>query len=217
MKFGVKNIGKFRIIGIIIIILFILISISLVLKNKNQTLAERKILSRTDYRIFACGEEIFLKVDSESLKNKRRGLFARSKSGVIIADGIPLNYNDVLLSSFFEATGGALKFSSEHGSTFIIPTETGKREFQSGDLCNGEKANLYVLNHRVETGTKPWSIYSRVEWKYWDIFFTNNYGQVPPGDCLIFIFDSEDSLKRPWPRCASHEKAISEGKLILEK
>jgi hypothetical protein len=216
MKFVTKNIYKLVIIGIFII-LFILISVFLVLKSRNQALSERKILSKNDYRIFACGEEIFLKADTKSLITKRNGVFANSKPGSIIADGIPSSIDDILLTSFFNAAGGTLEFSDEQKDIFSIPTEAGLREFQSGDLCNGKKARLYVLHHRVETSTKPWSIYSRIAWKYWDYGLTNNYGKVPPGDCFIFIFDSEDALERPWPYCASHEEALATGELILEK
>jgi len=216
MKFVTKNIYKLGIIGILIIS-FILISVFLVLKSRNQALAERKILSRTDYRIFACGEEIFLKADVESLTAKRNGLFSRSETGSIIADGVFLSSNDILLTSFFDAAGGTLEFSDEQKNILRIPTGTGLREFQSGDLCNGKRAELQVLHHRIETSTKPWSVYSRIMWKYFDHVLTNNYEQVPPGDCFIFIFDSEDALERPWPRCASHEKALANGELILEK
>lgn len=216
MKLTTKNIRKLRIIAIPII-LFILIFIFWVLKNKNQTLTERKILSRTDYRIFACGEEIFLKADSESLKVKRNGVFAHSKPGRIIANGVFSSIDDILLTSFFDAAGGTLEFSDEHKDLLRVPTETGVREFRSGDLCKGKEANLYVIQHRVETSINPWSIYSRIAWKYFDHVLTNNYGKVPPGDCFIFIFDSKDALERPWPLCASHEAALATGKLILEK
>lgn len=216
MKYIAKNICKLGIIGILII-LFILISAFLVLKNRNQILAERKILSRTDYRIFACGEEIFLEANNELLTTKRNGLFAHSKPGSIIADGVPSSIDDILLTSFFDAAGGTLEFSDEQKDILRIPTGTGLREFQSGDFCNGKKAKLQVVHHRIETSTKPWSIYSRIMWKYFDHVLTNNYGKVPPGDCFIFIFDSEDALKRPWPRCASHEEALANGELILEK
>lgn len=216
MKFVIKKINKLYLI-VIFVILFVLISPFLVLKNKNQVLAEKQILSRTDYRIFACGEEIFLKANNESLITKRNGLFAHSKPGSIIADGVPLNIDDILLTSFFDAVGGTLEFSDEQKDIFRIPTKTGLREFQSGDLCNGKRAKLLVLHHRIETSTKPWSIYSRIMWKYFDHVLTNNYGKVPPGDCLIFMFDSEDALERPWPYCASHEEALATGELILEK
>lgn len=216
MKFITKNIRKLAIIGVLIL-LFILIPIFFVLKNKNQTSIEKNFLSRTDYRIFACGEEIFLKVDSESLKVKRNGLFARSELGSIIADGTPSNIDDVLLTSFFDAAGGTLEYSDEHKDTLRIPTEAGFREFRSGDLCNGKKANLYVIRHRIETLTNPWSIHSRIVWKYFDYVLTNNYDEVSPKDCVIFIFDSEDALNRPWAHCVSHEEALASGKLILSR
>lgn len=215
MKLITKNIRKSGIIGIIV--LFMLISVFLVFKNINQTLTKRQILSRNDYRIFACGEEIFLKADAKSLITKRNGLFSRSEEGSIIADGVFSSIDDILLTSFFDAAGGTLEFSNEQNNILRIPTGTGLREFQSGDLCNGKKAELQVLHHRIETSTKPWSIYSRIMWKYFDHVLTNNYGEVPPGDCFIFIFDSEDVLERPWPRCASHEEALATGELILEK
>lgn len=194
---------------ITLLIVFLLI-------NKERVWTDGPILSKNDYRIFACGEEIFLEPDQKLLNKKRNGLYERSESGSIIADGTPKYSNDILLTSFFEATGGILKITKEHKNIFHIPTKEGMQEFQTGDLCDGEKADLYVLEHRIETSTKPWSIFSRVGWKYWDYVFSNNYGKVPPGDCLIFIFDTEDVLERPWPTCAAHDEALAAGELILE-
>lgn len=215
MKFIIKNIRKLGTIAIIV--LFVLISAFLILKYKNQVSAEKRILSRNDYRIFACGEEIFLKADAKSLITKRNGLFSRSEEGSIIADGVFSSIDDILLTSFFDAAGGALEFSDEQKNILSVPTGTGLREFKSGDLCNGEKAELQVFHHRIETSTKPWSIYSRIMWKYFDYVLTNNYGKVPPGDCFIFIFDSEDALERPWPSCISYEEALATGELVSEK
>ncbi len=185
--------------------------------NKDKVWIKGPVLSRTDYRIFACGEELFLEPNQKLLNKKSNGLFARSESGIIIADGMPKYTDDVLLTSFFEAAGGTLKITDEHKNIFRVPTKNGVLEFQSGDLCNEEEAELYVLKHKIETGIEPWSIHSRNMWKYWDHVFTNNYGKVPPGDCLIFIFDSDNVLDRPWPTCDSYDTAIATGKLILEE
>ena len=216
MKF-VKN--NFYIFGILLLLVVLLICISafFVLKNKEKDLGEKELLSRVDYRIFACGEEIFLKVDPESLKVKRDGLFARSEPGKVIADGIIANNDHVLLSSFFEAVGSVIEYTVDHKSNLYLTTETGVREFHTGNRCDGKKASLHMIHHRVETGTDPWTIYSRIIWKEKDHVLINNYGKVPPGDCFIFIFDSEDALERPWPYCASHEEALATGELILEK
>ncbi len=215
MKLTTKNNYKFW--GICVFVIFIILSIIFWLIIKDRVWTEGPILSKTDYRIFACGGEFFLKANTKSLSKKRNGLYARSESGSIIADGTPKWTDDVLLTSFFEAAGGTLKITDEHKNIFRVPTKNGVLEFQSGDLCDGEEAELYVLKHRIETSTEPWSIYSRNMWKYWDHVFTNNYAKVPPGDCLIFIFDSEDVLERPWPTCASHDDALTTGELILEK
>jgi len=216
MKFVKNNFYQFGILSILAT-LFICISIFFVLKNKEHDKETEKLLSRVDYRIFACGEEIFLKVDNEDLKTKMNGLFARSESGSVIADGFVESGKHVFLSSFFEAVGSVLEYTTDHKSNLYLQTENGVREFHSGDTCNGKKASLHLIHHRVETGTSPWSIYSRIVWKEKDDVLTNNYGKVPPGDCFIFLFDSEDVLKRPWPRCASHEEALANGELVLEK
>jgi len=203
MRFIIKNIYKLVIISVVL--LFILISVFLILKYKNQLPSEKRIFSRNDYRIFACGEEIFLKEDVKSLTTKGNGLFLRSKNGSIVADGVFLNNDDILLTSFFDAAGGSLEFSNEQKNILHIPTETGMLEFQSGDFCEGKAADLYVIHHGVDISKKPWSIYSRIMWKYFDYVLTNNYNEVFPRDCFIFVFDSEDALKRPWPHCSSNE------------
>lgn len=215
MKFTKNNHYKSWLLGFFAV-LFTCTSVFLILNNKNQE-GEKTLLSRVDYRIFACGEEIFLKVDKEALKTKRDSLFARSESGKVIADGFVANDERILLSSFFEAVGSVIEYTIDHKSNLYLQTETGVHEFHSGNRCNGKEASLHLIHHRVETGTNPWSIYSRIIWKEKDHILTNNYGKVPPGDCFIFLFDSEDVLERPWPTCPSHDQALANGELILEK
>jgi hypothetical protein len=110
-----------------------------------------------------------------------------------------------------------LEYTDDHKSNFYLQTERGVREFHTGDMCNGKEASFHLIHHRIETGTNPWSIYSRVVWKDKDYILSNNHGKVPPGDCFIFMFDSEDVLNRPWPTCPAHDKALANGELILEK
>lgn len=215
MKFAKKNLYKFGLLEIFAM-LVICVSVFFALNNKNHE-GKEELLSRIDYRIFACGEEIFLKVDEEDLKNKRNGLFARSESGSVIADGFITSGEHVFLSSFFETIGSKLEYTDDHKSNFYLQTENGVREFHTGDMCNGKKASFHLIHHRIETGTNPWSIYSRIVWKDKDYILSNNYGKVPPGDCFVFLFDSEDALKHPWPTCSAHDKALANGELILEK
>lgn len=212
MKFAKNNSYKFLLIAFLAVV--ICMGAFFVIKNKTN---EEALLSRVDYRIFACGEEIFLKVNKEDLKNKRNGLFARSESGSVIADGFVASGEHVFLSSFFETIGSMLEYTDDHKSNFYLQTENGVREFHTGDMCNGKEASFHLIHHRVETGTDPWSIYSRVVWKDKDYILSNNYGKVPPGDCFIFFFDSEDVLEQPWPTCPAHDKALANGELILEK
>lgn len=216
MKFIKKDIYKLVIVSSVIIF-FILVFIFFVSKNKNQFLAEKQIISKTDYRIFACGEEIFLKPDLKSLRTKKNSLFELSNSGSIIVNGVPSGIKDISLASFFETAGGILEFSEENKSFFAVPTESGLREFRSGDICKGKEADLYVLRYRVEASKKPWSVYSQIMWKYFDYILTSNYNKDIPSDCLVFIFDSENALERSWPYCLSYDNALVTGELILQK
>ena len=224
MVFILNNTYRHKILIGVMAIFLILIAIFLVqpeerLQNETRTWTKGRVLSRVDYRIFACGEELFIKAGMESPVGKKKGLFAKSESGSIFAEGVPLYIENVTLSAFFNAIGGVLEFSNQNDNKEVlrVPTESGLREFSSGDLCNGIKARLYVLHYRVDATEKPWSLYPRILWKYFDYVFENNYGTVPPGDCLVFLFDSEDALQDPWPTCASHDKAIADGELILKK
>jgi len=212
MNFVKNKFYNFFLIGLLLVA--ICMSTFFVIKNKK---GKEALLSRVDYRIFVCGEEILLKVDKEDLKTKRNGLFVHSESGSIIADGLVASGESIFLSSFFKTVGSVLEYTTDHKSNLYLQTENGVREFHSGDMCNGKEASLHLIHHRVETGTTSWSIYSRIIWKDKDYVLTNNYGRVPPGDCFIFMFDSEDVLDRPWPTCPAHDKALANGELIREK
>ena len=59
MKLTKSNAYKFLLIGFLTLV--ICMSVFFVIKNKK---GKEALLSRVDYRIFACGEEIFLKVDN---------------------------------------------------------------------------------------------------------------------------------------------------------
>src|SRR3989338_5462928 len=70
-----------------------------------------ELFARNDYRIFACGEELFLKASSDSAVAKGEGLYAESVSGSIVARGTPKTYDNASLPAFFEAIGGGLYHS----------------------------------------------------------------------------------------------------------
>ena len=217
MKLVHKNI-YFRLALVVVIAAILMLAFTFLMISVRRY-RNGQVLSRVDYRIFACGEEIFLKPESGSPVEKGEGLFARSEQGGIVAKGKPHSTQDISLPAYFSAVGGKLEFPTESESTeiFKVPTDAGMREFRSGDQCNGKKANLHVLYYRVDALTKPWSVFKRILWKYPDYVLQNNYGKVPPGDCLIFLFDSEEALERLWPRCASHDKAIAGGSLIMKE
>ena len=94
MKLITRNNYRWGLIGVFTMLL-ILITVFITI-NKNRAWTKGPVLSRTDYRIFACGEELLLQEDTESLAKKRNSLFARSESGSIIVDGTPTRTDDVL-------------------------------------------------------------------------------------------------------------------------
>lgn len=185
--------------------------------EKLFTWTKGPVLSRVDYRIFFCGKEVFLEPAPHAPVAKGVGLYKRSKSGSIILDGTPTYSKDIQLPKFFVEVGGELRHreSAPRQLLLKVPTKNGVEEFWSDDTCNGKSAYLTVLHHRVDSTTKPMSVHPRILWKYADYLFDNNYGRVPPGDCLILIFDTEDALKRAWPHCKAHNDAVKKGDLIF--
>lgn len=166
------------------------------------------VLSRVDYRFFACGQEYHMTPTADSDVGQSTGIFRRSTGKSMILDGTPSIGRDTSLMAFFEAIGGKLLFPVDHRGIMIkIPTESGILEFNnSHTLCENKKIELRVFRHHLIDPEDIDSLKESILWKYTDYSFRNNYGTVPPGDCLTFVFDTEEELEKNWPVCTAYRK-----------
>lgn len=172
------------------------------------TWTDGPILSRVDYRFFACGKEYSIIPTVESPVGKGEGLYKRSSVGSIILDGTPNTGWDATLFAFFSAVGGSLYFPADHNGVMVrIPTDEGVLEFNNDNTqCDGKSAQLRVFWHHLLDSKDLDSLKESISWKYFDYLFQNNYGTVPPGDCLVFVFDTEEELEKNWPVCTAYRK-----------
>lgn len=164
------------------------------------------VLSRVDYRFFACGEEYIVMPTADSEVGQGVGLYKRSTVGSMILEGTPKNVWDATLFAFFSAVGGELYFPTNHEGVMIrIPTDIGVVEFNNDHTqCSGKTAQLRVFEHHFLDSKDLDSLKESISWKYFDYLFQNNYGTVPPGDCLVFVFDTEEELEKNWPVCTAY-------------
>lgn len=173
-----------------------------------RTWTDGPVLSRVDYRFFACGEEYTIVPTADSEAGRSEGLYKRSSVGSMILEGTPRVGRDVTLSAFFSAVGGELYFLANHKGVMIkIPTDTGVLEFNNDHtLCGGKPSQLRVFQHHLLDAKDLDSLSVSVLWKYFDYLFQNNHGTVPTGDCLVFVFDTEEELGKNWPVCTAYRK-----------
>lgn len=124
-----------------------------------------------DYQVITCGEKADL-VDPKGLSGKvGNSLFHEHNDGRIHIEGTVRNLESVALGEFFRVVGGELE-----GGHLVFPTSNDIIEVKDGDLCNGVVGNLkvYVNGKKIEN-PNAYLIYPA--------------SQVPPGDCIIVLFD----------------------------
>lgn len=136
-----------------------------------------------DFRIFQCGEELGI-INPAGLSNRvGTPLVHEHGDNRIHIEGIILSQKDYTLGRFFEEIGGALGENS-----LAFEAENGFVVLKNGDPCpNGKLGILNVFLWSAENGVAHQS----------KIFDFVNYGisphsLVPPGDCVIFEFSSEE-------------------------
>lgn len=165
-------------------------------------------LSMVDYRFFGCGKEYFIAPTPDSDVGQGIGLYKRSANGTIILDGLPVAIGEAIVPAFFEAVGGLLYAPADHIDVKVrIPTDVGVLEFNNDHTqCVGKPAKLRVFRHHLLDPNDLSSLKESISWKYPYHTFRNNYGTVPPGDCLVFVFDTEEELEKNWPVCTAYRK-----------
>lgn len=135
-----------------------------------------------DYQIWNCGREIELK-NPEGFSNKvGTELVHEHNDNRMHIEGVILNLDDSTPSHFFESLGGSM--SNTH---LRVPTEEGVVTMENGQNCpDGKTGILQVFVYKTEGGTV-----SQTKLEEPQNYRITQTGNVPPGDCLIFEFDSE--------------------------
>jgi len=132
-----------------------------------------------DYQVHACGERLDL-IDPQGLKNKiGNPIFHEHNDDRIHIEGTIEELSDVNLGKYFEVIGGEL----DDGVGHLIFNDKlqGVVSYESGDTCaDGSIGSLkvYVNGNKVN----DYSDY---------IIYPDTF--VPPGDCIIVLFDNSDS------------------------
>lgn len=173
------------------------------LRLVGRSFAKGPVHRHADFRIFNCGEEVALK--------KPKGLSNRIGSPLvhehgdkrIHIEGIPETEEVASLKNFMREIGGHLD-----ESTLRVPSEGRMLEIKNGDAC-GEGAgalNVFVWQ------TKD-SVARQIKLTTFSDYLIAPEAQVPPGDCIIFDFDTPKD--RTEYICEQYEVAEKRGDIII--
>ena len=159
-----------------------------------------------DFEIWACGQEMDLR-DPTGLSNKiGTSTLHEHNDKRIHLEGVVLNSGDDSLGKFFSVIGGSLK-----DNILTIPVENGYTILHSGNFCIDKAYNeLQFFVYK----TLPSGNYFQQKITDPSNYTIGQYGNVPPGDCIIIELD------RPKERtdrlCTSYQAAKQTGKLKQE-
>ncbi len=129
-----------------------------------------------DFHVYACGEKLDLK-DPQFPSNKiGTPLYHEHNDDRIHLEGTLLTWDSATFGRFFDVIGGDLE-----PGYLKYPTVNGVEEYRNGDICpDGSVGTLkvYVNGQKIDD-------YSNY------IIYPHAY--VPPGDCIMVMFDSSAS------------------------
>lgn len=159
-----------------------------------------------DYQIWNCGKQIELK-DPEGFSNKvgTETVHEHNDNRMHI-EGVILDFADSSPHHFFESLGGSM--SNTH---LTIPTEEGVVTMKNGQNCPDGRVGMFqVFVYQTKNG-----VVSQRKLEDSESYQITQTGNVPPGDCLIFEFDSNIKDKTD-KLCTSYETAKETGKIHVE-
>lgn len=155
-----------------------------------------------DFEVWNCGQKVDL-ISPEGFSNKVGSavLHVHGDDRIHI-EGVMLNHLDAGLGSFWGVVGGDL-----HGGLLAVPTNSGMVVMRDGDNCGSGRGVLQVFTWKAVDGRAVQEKLSNYVG-----YIISPYSQVPPGDCIIFEFDSE--VKQKTERmCETYNVAIGNGDL----
>lgn len=156
-----------------------------------------------DFEIWSCGRQLEFE-HSQGLSNKvGTSLIHTHDDKRMHVEGVILDTHELSLGHIVEEMGGGID-----SNMLIIPTEEGKVSLKTGESCpDGKAGKLQVFVYKTEG--KFYTQQKLADFKNYQI---SPYTQVPPGDCVIFDFDSVDKYKTD-KMCLSYQVARQTGKI----
>ncbi|MBI4121017.1 MAG: hypothetical protein HY457_02060 [Parcubacteria group bacterium] len=162
-----------------------------------------------DFRIFNCGKEINL-VDPVGLSNRIGTSEVHEHDDFRIhIEGIIATMHEASLGHFFEAIGGELT-----NNRMVVPTNEGMVVMENGDTCqDGAVGTLQTFLWSTDTSREIWVAKEQKLGPDFPEYVIAPETIVPPGDCIIFDFDSVK--KKTFRTCEQLEAAENRGDLII--
>ncbi|RJQ13450.1 hypothetical protein C4553_03655 [Candidatus Parcubacteria bacterium] len=160
-----------------------------------------------DFRIFSCDEEINL-IDPRGLSNRiGTPVLHEHNDNRIHVEGVVLEPHNVNLAEFFEVIGGKLNLVE-----IFLPTNDGMKILRNGDLCpNNEPANLNVFVYQIRDG-----LVTQKKIDNFSEYVLSPYARIPPGDCIIFEFDTKQKDKTD-KICNFYKLELDKGDLKMDQ
>lgn len=199
-----KRILFWSITGIITLTTVALVGMTIYLNQ--SSVSKGPVHWHADFQIWACGNQIDIE-DPEGLSSTiGTPTLHEHNEGRIHVEGVVVDYADVNLGAFFRVIGGSLTSKS-----ITVPTNEGNKTFtNNGPECSASHREvLQTFIYQVDEAKKTFS-QSKIDDP--QNFQFTQVSQVPPGDCVIFEFDTEK--ERTDKLCSSYEVAKERGDLV---
>ncbi|MEX0617172.1 MAG: hypothetical protein WD231_05225 [Candidatus Woykebacteria bacterium] len=155
------------------------------------------------FEIWDCGKKLDI-IDPKGFSNKvGTAALHEHNDGWIHLEGVIIDQKDASLGKFFQVVGGQLTSTS-----LEVPTNSGVVSRQNGDLCpDGIPGSLQVFVDQTEG-----KIFTQKKLDDPGSYVLSPHGRIPPGDCIIVEFGSEDKEKTE-KLCEQYKLQVLKGNL----
>lgn len=155
------------------------------------------------YEIWDCGAQIELS-NPEGISNKvGSATLHEHNDNWIHLEGVVIEEDQASLGNYFKVVGGRL---TDDG--FELPTSDGLISRQNGDTCsNGEEGNLQVFVYQTDG-----KVFTQKKLDNPASYIISPKGNIPPGDCIIVEFDTEEKDKTD-RLCGQYKLQVLKGNL----
>jgi hypothetical protein len=155
-----------------------------------------------DYEIWNCGENLDIK-DATGLSNRIGSPVLHDHGdNRIHIEGVVVNYEEASLKSFLRVIGGEL-----NQGKLKVPVNDGVIEMVDGQNCPNGSGTLQVFVYKTVDNTA-----TQEKLTNYPGYVLSPHTIVPPGDCVIFEFDSEQKETTD-KICETYEIALDKGVL----